>query len=784
MNPEEKSFKSDLLYFKEEVLKDIKSELSKLTTKIDLQKNAFSEQISSFELKINLLSQKVFFITNNMQEDKSLKEKVSKLYESYQKTQDTLSLHDSKFKSQTKMIIDSMNRIDHFINNTILYTDIIGPTPNCKFQSFHKFIDYVISSITQLNNFKEKTASNDYKTFKTKIESGLETLKTQVTSISNGNNNYAKDLVEKEEESRKNMFKLYDEKISDLKMENSKYIVDMKKMIENMRKEWEKILILKNEIFDKVDKEKENLSKVDKYLEEKINKYYKLVEENNEKIKNNIKDLNQKIENIKINLKENALNKFNKEYKIIIDNKDNKNNNEMNNIKDNKEEGEKNDNDNIKKHGVESLIKKYIEGKVNFDQATHFKYLRNNKLCEDKSVMTTKIKGVKDNFDKDKTLNYSEILNNIKNNPKIKSIYNTKFKEVQTFIDRVIIGSVIKSYIKDINIKHSILNSVNNSGNLKKSNKEKLPKLWQENLDNSEDKNKLNDLKLQENTNLTNKENINTSNNDNFNDKIYESIKENKILNNSYRMNIEPKNLDFNEYFNKAIVQDLSLVKNNSYSQLLINSNNKVDIDKNLQSSINIQRMSFYKKINQNKNKDSNKNYSLDIEKNNTSNNNENSIQENIKSMHSIRLIKNEHNQINKKQSKINDIRDNSKLINILNYSYKNNSQRFLKIKDKSKTDSPMLNLLEKNISPNSIKINSNILVKNEIKNIKNINESNNSKNKLSKNNLSFYDTSVNFRNNKYIMNMASKNQIENSIKNIENQEKKKITELFKDAYK
>ena len=194
--------------------------------------------------------------------------------------------------------------------------------------------------------------------------------------------------------------------------------------------------------------------------------------------------------------------------------------------------------------------------------------------------------------------------------------------------------------------------------------------------------------------------------------------------------------------------------------------------------------MSFYKKINQNKNKDSNKNYSLDIEKNNTSNNNENSIQENIKSMHSIRLIKNEHNQINKKQSKINDIRDNSKLINILNYSYKNNSQRFLKIKDKSKTDSPMLNLLDKNISPNSIKINSNILVKNEIKNIKNINESNNSKNKLSKNNLSFYDTSVNFRNNKYIMNMASKNQIENSIKNIENQEKKKITELFKDAYK
>jgi hypothetical protein len=68
------------------------------------------------------------------------------------------------------MIIDAMNRIDHFINDNILYNDVIGPTPNCKFQNFHNFIDYIITNITQLNNFKEKSASMDFKSYKSKIE--------------------------------------------------------------------------------------------------------------------------------------------------------------------------------------------------------------------------------------------------------------------------------------------------------------------------------------------------------------------------------------------------------------------------------------------------------------------------------------------------------------------------------------------------------------------------------------------------------------------------------------
>ena len=228
MDNDDKSLKNELIYFKEEVLKDLRFELSKFSTKIDNQRDSFSQSVSSLEMKINAIYDKYVILSSSYSEDKTLKEKVNNLIQFQQKTKDTFSFHESKFNHQSKIIVDSVNKIDHFINDSILYKDVIGPSPNCKFQNFHKFIDYVISNITQLNNFKEKTASNDYKLFKSKIESSIESLKTQIISNSKGNNNYAKKLVEKEEEKFKEIFKLYDEKIIGLRMENSKYIANMK----------------------------------------------------------------------------------------------------------------------------------------------------------------------------------------------------------------------------------------------------------------------------------------------------------------------------------------------------------------------------------------------------------------------------------------------------------------------------------------------------------------------------------------------------------------------------
>ena len=233
MNMQDTNLKNELRYFKEEVLKDVRLELSKITSKIDSQKDSFSEKIISFETKISSMGEKILNLSNFISEENSLKEKVLKLCEFQQKTKDTLILHDSKLNNQSKAHYDSINRIDNFINNNILYNNVIGSTPNCKFRNFHHFIDYVIANITQLNKFKELIISMDLKSYKNKINSSIEALKTHFINISNETNNNISNLVHKGEEKNK---ELIEQKVEEMKNEIENYNDNFKNKIGSIKR--------------------------------------------------------------------------------------------------------------------------------------------------------------------------------------------------------------------------------------------------------------------------------------------------------------------------------------------------------------------------------------------------------------------------------------------------------------------------------------------------------------------------------------------------------------------
>ena len=757
MNIEDKSLKNELLYFKEEILKDMRFELSKFTTKIDNQRDSFNQIISSLELKFSAISDKFIILSNSISEDKALKEKIKELNTFQNKTKDTLSFHDSKFKYQSKMIIDAMNRIDHFINESILYNDVIGPTPNCKFQNFHNFIDYIITNITQLNNFKEKTASNDIKSYKSKMDTSLETLRTQIFNTSKGNNNYAKKLVEKEEEKINGMFNLYDEKITGLRMENSKYISNIKMNFENMQKEWEKITSMKKEIHEKIENERNDVNKMNKYFESKLEEYHMIYLEQNQNLSKSIEELFNQIKSIKHRMKEVNINT--NSANIFI--KENKGEVKMENKQENKQENKEKINEEIKggininteekkeletsdkKVGTESMLKKYMDGKMNYEQISHFKVQKKLKSFEDKSPKNLKISYINDISNKSQNIkmNYLDILNNILNNPKIKSIYNTNNKDVQNFIDRIIIGSVVNSQIKTYeNLNQYILNKLKNHNLIKNFEKEK----------NTNQNFKFNEnLKFDEHSLLTNKDNANSSNNDNLYDKIFESIKENihnNYKNNSLRMTMYKKNFEIN---NKRESKNLMNGKNNSNSQVLFLKNDLEEKENFLKPSIALRKVPFKKKINTNN--DVNKNDTFDNEKNNTSEN------FNIESI---------NRKMNKDKITKNNNEENNKIINIINYSNKSQSQRLISKKNKSQSDSSMPSLFENKRDKPKLK-----LIKHDKNSFKNNFSLKNLTNKMPKSNLSIYDSMFNNRYNRNKLEIIAVKQVENSVKNIESQE-------------
>ena len=754
MNIEDKSLKNELLYFKEEILKDMRFELSKFTTKIDNQRDSFNQIISSLELKFSAISDKFIILSNSISEDKALKEKIKELNTFQNKTKDTLSFHDSKFKYQSKMIIDAMNRIDHFINESILYNDVIGPTPNCK---FHNFIDYIITNITQLNNFKEKTASNDIKSYKSKMDTSLETLRTQIFNTSKGNNNYAKKLVEKEEEKINGMFNLYDEKITGLRMENSKYISNIKMNFENMQKEWEKITSMKKEIHEKIENERNDVNKMNKYFESKLEEYHMIYLEQNQNLSKSIEELFNQIKSIKHRMKEVNINT--NSANIFI--KENKGEVKMENKQENKQENKEKINEEIKggininteekkeletsdkKVGTESMLKKYMDGKMNYEQISHFKVQKKLKSFEDKSPKNLKISYINDISNKSQNIkmNYLDILNNILNNPKIKSIYNTNNKDVQNFIDRIIIGSVVNSQIKTYeNLNQYILNKLKNHNLIKNFEKEK----------NTNQNFKFNEnLKFDEHSLLTNKDNANSSNNDNLYDKIFESIKENihnNYKNNSLRMTMYKKNFEIN---NKRESKNLMNGKNNSNSQVLFLKNDLEEKENFLKPSIALRKVPFKKKINTNN--DVNKNDTFDNEKNNTSEN------FNIESI---------NRKMNKDKITKNNNEENNKIINIINYSNKSQSQRLISKKNKSQSDSSMPSLFENKRDKPKLK-----LIKHDKNSFKNNFSLKNLTNKMPKSNLSIYDSMFNNRYNRNKLEIIAVKQVENSVKNIESQE-------------
>ena len=765
MKIEDKSIKNELLYFKEEVLKDVRFELEKVTSRLDNQKDSFSEKIISFETKFTAMTEKIINLSNSIFEDKSLKEKVSKFMDFQQNTKDILILHDSKIKTLSKNLLDSINRIDLFINNNILYNDVIGPTTNCKFKNFHEFIDHVLKNITQLNKFKDSIIALDIKNYKTKIEAKIESLRNQFINSCNENNSYTKKLIEKEEKNRE----LLEQKIDDIKKSDDNNIDNLKNKLGSMLKELDKIDIIKEEIHERIDKEVLDMSKKSNQIESNFEEHKMIYIQQNNAIKNSIKDIYIQLERLLYNKSNsNSNDNYNfypiqnrkreeindikydaietEQQKITsIKNDDIKkvNNSYREILEDKKEEiiKEKKRYNSSKRENIvskESLIKPYIDGKVSYEQAFIKRFQK--KIIDDKKSKDSKKYPLEYDDNKNINVNYSDIVMNIYNNQGIKNIYNTKFKEVQNFIDKIIIGSVLNPNIK---IRKTKINNNVSSDFL-----------------NSKFKFNRN-LKFDEISNLANKEHLSSSNNEIRNDSNKEDINNKK--NNNYLIK-KRKYSETNKYFNQIIEQSMLKEKNNFLEKLLNNgsSNNTLNIG----SSINVKKISINKNVK--RQNDIKKSSSFDIEQNNSSNNNNNNY---------IDIIDNN----NKKQNIYPDINNsqvekNKKIISIINYSNRTQSQNFYHKKSKSKLDLTMPSLIENynnnNNNYGAIKLHKTILLNCDKKSIKNKFNMNNLSNKISNNNLSYYDLDNNANYTKKDLEFVAKKKIQNSMKNSDNKEK------------
>ena len=101
--------------------------------------------------------------------------------------------------------------------------------------------------------FREKSIL-DFKSYKTKLENIISSFNTQINNLLNTTSEFTKTCVKEAEERMKSIYNIYDDRLQDARIENANYAIGLEKATEALKKELENLYVVKNELYEKVDK--------------------------------------------------------------------------------------------------------------------------------------------------------------------------------------------------------------------------------------------------------------------------------------------------------------------------------------------------------------------------------------------------------------------------------------------------------------------------------------------------------------------------------------------------
>ena len=214
-----KNLKEDILFFKEDILKEFHQIETKLNTKYDKVNTNSSSKLEIFENNIKTMNDKISELSSLISIDKNTQEKISQLHAFKEKVGEDLMHTDLLIKSVAKDLKDAINNYDKILRNSVIYPSLIGFEG--QFSSFHDLIDYVLLNINQFNSYKDNTVM-EFKNYKTTIESLIKSFKLQADFIRSNTIEFTNSKIANFEEKYKNKINELETKLIDLKLDINK----------------------------------------------------------------------------------------------------------------------------------------------------------------------------------------------------------------------------------------------------------------------------------------------------------------------------------------------------------------------------------------------------------------------------------------------------------------------------------------------------------------------------------------------------------------------------------
>ena len=308
-NEELNKFKDDILYYLYERNQHFMAIINHFQDKILESKREYMSQIGIISQNYNSILSSQASLNNKI-------DKISKFELFVNKTNDQLITHEIRINNLSSDFIKSTQKYDKIYLDNLELPGYIGKF--AKFKNCQAFFEHVIREIDKINQYKEKN-NIDLKTYKEKLDSIIKSFHLLVKNNNEAQIKYIKQLNDKCFRECKDMNELLSNRVSDLRIENAKYSIELVKKNEEMNKEWKKIFEIKDSLLNMVNEKMNNMKNIFNLNNNCFNSIKKEFEEFKSKINEiilfykEIKSENNSNanSNINLNLNNNSCNNYN-----------------------------------------------------------------------------------------------------------------------------------------------------------------------------------------------------------------------------------------------------------------------------------------------------------------------------------------------------------------------------------------------------------------------------------------------------------------------------------------
>ena len=302
--------KSDMMFFQNEVLVDLKKIESSVNTKLLKMSENTSAIINGYNEKFNEFSNKLKDLLEQLTIAKIDHEKVEELYRNKDRVKDQINENRTRIFINKKAIDSALYKYDKAIIDNLEVPGLIGA--NCKFSNISKFLDFTNGEL------------NSYKTFKLQQTSDMKMMKDKIEKFTTKLELSNKDIIQRCDIIYTNKIDSFRKEI-DLKLENKGFSIsgggpgntdiDFNQLDKEIKNNKELISKIKEDMQKEID----NIILEIKKNKEMINADYIIVNKQKkdyENIKQQINELNEDFKQLKLVKKIDNENKSNNKNEI------------------------------------------------------------------------------------------------------------------------------------------------------------------------------------------------------------------------------------------------------------------------------------------------------------------------------------------------------------------------------------------------------------------------------------------------------------------------------------